>query len=242
METTFIDIESIQNKEEFERIKKTAICSICQGLIYQPKQCSKCENCFCKHCIDEWLKRNSTCPFRCPNATFKESRLIKNLLEKLNIKCPFGCDDIINYLDIDKHKQECIKTSFKQKCIDYEKKIKEFDDKTKQLEKKNKELEDKIKSFENKNSDTASKNKIQELENTIKNLEKQLQSNSNNNFPSQLKKWQKKSTLHNHPLILCTTKRANSWFCDNCHKFFDNSHYSYLCTLCDFDLCEKCFK
>ena len=212
MEKISIDIESIQNKDEFERVKENAICSICQGLVYQPKQCQVCENSFCKMCIDEWLKKKNNCPFRCKNPRFRESRVIKNLLEKLKIKCPFGCDDIIQYGDLDSHKGTCINTSYKQKCTDYEKKIKE-------LENKNKELEIKIKSLENQNN-----------------------SNSNNNYSSKLKRWQKMSNLHNHPLIFCTTKRADSWFCDNCKKFFDNSHYSYLCTLCDFDLCENCFK
>jgi hypothetical protein len=229
MERMYIDIESIQNKDQFELIKENVVCSICQGLIYHPQQCQKCEHNFCNDCIKLWLRNHNTCPFRCQNPTFKESRLMKNLLEKLNFKCPLGCDDIINYDDIDKHKQVCYKTSYKQKCIDYENKIKE-------LENKNKELENKIKDYEKKNLNITSNNKIKELENIIKDLKKQI------NIPSNLKSWQKKSTLHNHPLIFCTTKRSTSWFCDICKKFFDNDHYSYLCTLCDFDICENCFK
>ena len=197
----FIDVDSIINKENYEPIKSCCFCSICQGLIYKPKKCSKCENCFCSECIDEWVKQRQKCVFNCENPIFEETRIVRNLLSILIIKCPFGWDENIKYDDIEKHYSTCKAISYKEK---YE-----------ALEKKYKLLEEKIKDLEKKNND-----------------------NNNNN----LKSWQKMSLLHPHPLILCTTKRASNWYCDHCQNFYDNSHYSYLCTLCDYDLCENCFQ
>lgn len=38
------------------------ICTICLGLVYEPQECSQCENPFCAICIDEWFQNNEACP------------------------------------------------------------------------------------------------------------------------------------------------------------------------------------
>ena len=30
------------------------VCSVCQDLLKDPKECSKCRNVFCRECIDKW--------------------------------------------------------------------------------------------------------------------------------------------------------------------------------------------
>ena len=74
------------------------ICIICTGVIIEPMQCITCENAYCKECIQSWMKKSTMCPFKCSNITVKEcSRTIKNLLEKLILKCPYSCSDVMEY-------------------------------------------------------------------------------------------------------------------------------------------------
>jgi len=58
------------------------------GILFDPKSCEICENSFCGHCIVEWLRRSSECPFKCFNASFKDSgRVLKTFLNKLILSC-----------------------------------------------------------------------------------------------------------------------------------------------------------
>ena len=49
------------------------------------------------------------------------------------------------------------------------------------------------------------------------------------------------SSLHNHPIEILQ-RFMNSWFCDCCHKTFNEKIPSYHCSLCDFDVCYNCVK
>ena len=53
------------------------------------------------------------------------------------------------------------------------------------------------------------------------------------NFPILIK-------THEHPLILCSTKRAEGWSCDECSSSFKSYQPSFYCTFCDYDLCQNC--
>ena len=53
------------------------------------------------------------------------------------------------------------------------------------------------------------------------------------NFPILIK-------THEHPLILCSTKRAEGWSCDVCSSSFKSYQPSFYCTFCDYDLCKNC--
>ena len=61
---------------------------------------------------------------------------------------------------------------------------------------------------------------------------------SNNNF-----NWQQKYINHKH--LLTFVKRTNknfSWRCNNCYNVKMSENPSYYCSLCDYDICEDCFK
>ena len=55
-----------------------------------------------------------------------------------------------------------------------------------------------------------------------------------------------KSKYHQHDLIYCRSSRNfinyNTWICNKCDKEFENNIWSFICTFCDFDLCDKCAK
>lgn len=105
----FIDISDVVNLHSFENIKQFAVCSICTGILINPVQCVSCENCFCKSCISDWLSKSKSCPFKCKHTSFKESRLIKSLLEPLIVKCPNDCNAEVKYEDLQAHEQTCPK-------------------------------------------------------------------------------------------------------------------------------------
>ena len=48
---------------------------------------------------------------------------------------------------------------------------------------------------------------------------------------------QKILTSHPHALTKSLTPDRPGWKCDHCDKDFNNSDYSFYCTLCDFDFC-----
>lgn len=103
-----IDKEHISNKDVIQSMKDEISCSICIGVVIDPLTCSKCENNFCKVCINQWQKSNNKCPFRCSPLSFNPpTRLLKNMLSNLEIICPNDCGDIINYNKLKDHLMVC---------------------------------------------------------------------------------------------------------------------------------------
>ena len=110
----YLEQDNLVNKEVFESITDIATCSICTGIVFQPLQCNKCENCFCKSCIAIWKQKDTLCPFKCSDSEFKDpSRIIKNMLSKLIFNCPFNCDKKINYDDLALHESKCVSETVK---------------------------------------------------------------------------------------------------------------------------------
>ncbi len=133
----------------YKSIEDEIICSICSDIKKDPVMCSKCQNSFCKLCIEQWKKKSKICPFKCSNPIYSSIRLIKNLTSKLHLKCPNGCDEKIPYDNLKKHlEKECKKIDYKLK---YEKLLSDFDSlnlKYNDLEKKYSELQKKLEEYE----------------------------------------------------------------------------------------------
>jgi hypothetical protein len=106
----FLDTQNIINQEFFYTVKELLTCIICKGVILDPKQCQTCENTFCNMCISKWMLKSKTCPYKCSTLAIKNcTRAIRNLLDKLIIKCPFDCNNEIqfNYDTLLKHLKTC---------------------------------------------------------------------------------------------------------------------------------------
>jgi len=95
-------------------IDEELICSICSGVLEDPKQAPSCEHAFCAECIMEWLRRRQTCPVdRIPvsiNELKPVPRITKNLLARLEIKCDneqFGCQNVVKLDLLPMHLKEC---------------------------------------------------------------------------------------------------------------------------------------
>ena len=156
----YIDSNSIVNTNIFETISHCAICSICTGIINEPQQCLSCDNCFCKRCINDWQQKSKTCPLKCSNPTFKDSRIVRGMLAKLVFTCPFEkCKLEIPYEEILLHEEKCegrlcecptcgteIPKS-QLKTLQRDKKIESMLKEIEELKAKNKDLENTIKKF-----------------------------------------------------------------------------------------------
>ena len=216
-----IDKSDIINKEEFKVIESLITCPICCEVIYEPFQCENCENCFCKDCINNWSKKSKTCPFKCENAIYKESKLAKRILGILKVKCKNGCGEIINYSDIPDHYDiKCSKIDFKKKYFELKKKY--------DLLEKSFITNSSLKSSNNINNNSINIINNNENNNNIDRSNEEI--NSQLNF---------KSKYHIHKLCLVKTERLG-WQCDICKRELSSEVKSYSCTLCDFDLCQDC--
>ena len=209
----YIDPDLVINKNIFKSIESYSVCSICNGIIIKPIQCLECENVFCQSCIDEWKKKTgeNSCPFRCHNPTFKNSRTIKNILENLKFKCKNGCKTEISYIDLEEHYQEkCpnTKIDFREKYYKYKKKYEEL------LKKYN------------------------DLENKIHN--KKINGNIGINNQNLVRSNIFKTKYHIHCLY-DKTDHDTDWICDICkNEYNKKTEGRFRCQNCDFDICLKC--
>jgi len=138
----FIDSSNIINQKDFDDLRNVALCTICQGIVIEPIQCSICEHCYCKFCLEKWIKQNPKCPFRCEKSEFLEHHKIKTDLNILKFKCYNGCDYEIPYKELNEHYlRKCKKIDFKSKYLELKsnflrlkKKYDEFNYKPKNIE------------------------------------------------------------------------------------------------------------
>lgn len=93
-----------------EKIDEELQCSICTLVLENPIK-TRCENSFCNTCIYTWLLVNPFCPVDGqPLQTadlMHPSRMLRNLLIKLRIKCDFrkyieiwNCSENVSLIDI----------------------------------------------------------------------------------------------------------------------------------------------
>ena len=190
IKTMFLDTSLLVNPEKFEGIEKDITCPICQGIINDPYFCNKCQNNFCKKCINKWNYNNSKCPFRCPNPQYVENKfLVRIFSELLKFKCQKGCEKIISYKDIPTHFENCKNENFKEKYFecatkveilkvqlenynDIENELNETKNELEQANERNTELENELEEIKEEKGDWE--NRIDELNENIENLECQL--------------------------------------------------------------------
>jgi hypothetical protein len=87
-------------------------CSIDGSVPLNPVMCKKCENIFCKDCIDTWKQKSSACPMRCQpmELVSTDKSIIKQQLLKIKLWCPNkdkGCTEKVLINDLQKHEKLC---------------------------------------------------------------------------------------------------------------------------------------
>jgi len=83
------------------------ICFICSNFLIDPILCDECQIIFCSSCILKWTQDSSgICPKGCKFKQRSISKVIRNLLNKIKLKCKNmvnGCKEILNYDDYFNH-------------------------------------------------------------------------------------------------------------------------------------------
>ena len=103
----YINDNSIVKNELYYELKDDIICPLCQCLMIEPMVCSKCQNTYCKKCIEDWKKKSNACPNRC-TSEFNKVIEKKNYITKMKFKCVKGCGEEIKFKDLEEHyKNNC---------------------------------------------------------------------------------------------------------------------------------------
>ena len=76
----YINEETVVKNEIYSAFKDDVTCPICSKLLINPMMCMRCQNVYCKKCIEAWNKKDNKCPNRCENPDYHKS------LEKSNIQ------------------------------------------------------------------------------------------------------------------------------------------------------------
>ena len=140
----YVNNDTVIDNEMFKIFKPSVTCPLCKNIFIKPVM-SKCQNVYCKNCIDNWSKNNTKCPNNCCEEPEYQNCIFKNeILSQLKFYC-VGCGKELAYNEAENHHNSCCpnKTSAD---MDKSKKKKKFDliklspDEVKKLTDKGKEL------------------------------------------------------------------------------------------------------
>ena len=99
-------MKTIVEDDIFNLFKDSILCCICKSILINPMMCIKCQNSYCKKCIDKWKEENKKCPNDCKEAEYQECKMKNDILFKLKITC-VGCGKEINYNEAQQHHDSC---------------------------------------------------------------------------------------------------------------------------------------
>ena len=86
------------------------ICGICLSFVTNPLECATCSTIFCRRCIFDYTLYSNHCPNRCKNQFKPVNRILKNMINSVQVNCIFfhkGCKEMLNYENYDKHIENC---------------------------------------------------------------------------------------------------------------------------------------
>ncbi|CAF3735542.1 unnamed protein product, partial [Adineta steineri] len=86
---------SYMNEDEIDDELK---CIICHQPFHEPVTSVKCHHTFCKECITNWMRQESSCPVcrihsNREDYQLNQSRVLRNQLDRLNVRCD-ACHEI----------------------------------------------------------------------------------------------------------------------------------------------------
>ncbi|XP_064553812.1 E3 ubiquitin-protein ligase NRDP1-like [Drosophila montana] len=95
-------------------VDEELLCPICADVLEEPMQSSSCEHAFCRYCIEKWIQEKQICPVDrsdlLPIHLVPVSRLMRNMLGRLKIKCSFadnGCTALMPLGEYRNHVANC---------------------------------------------------------------------------------------------------------------------------------------
>ncbi|EDW73030.2 uncharacterized protein Dwil_GK16866 [Drosophila willistoni] len=95
-------------------VDEELICPICTEVLEDPMQSSSCEHAYCRVCIQKWIIEKQICPVDrtelLSGQLVPASRLMRNMLARLRIKCVFaenGCEQLLQLDEFRRHVDTC---------------------------------------------------------------------------------------------------------------------------------------
>ena len=108
---TTIDPKQIIKNDKHTVLVDYILCSECNFIFSDPKECSVCKVTYCSSCIGTEITKSKylklKCPKLCSNASFSVPNFVINLLSKLEFNCLRGCGKLISYDDYLRHNNSC---------------------------------------------------------------------------------------------------------------------------------------
>lgn len=98
----YMNKQYVVKSEYYKAVEDSVNCLICMDIIIDPIMCMKCQNVYCKKCIENWDRVNKICPIKCPSANYQKCRVKAEILNKLKFECK-KCNNIIDYENMSKH-------------------------------------------------------------------------------------------------------------------------------------------
>lgn len=109
-EKTEIPLDRVINAQENKKFLQRLVCSICLNILWKPVSCTNCQSHFCEDCITQCVTSTNTCPNRCPYVKANPHHIVLDLLSVLQVMCENkqkGCDENIDYEQLEKHPADC---------------------------------------------------------------------------------------------------------------------------------------
>ena len=107
-----IDRSQVLNQREEEL--NQFICGICLYVIIDPMQTKCCRQIYCRHCIQDWIRVNDSCPndgkLLSEDGVWQVPRLMLNLLNNIEVKCSYceeGCNQVVRVETLAQHLRVC---------------------------------------------------------------------------------------------------------------------------------------
>ena len=111
----YINDNTIIKNDTFESFSELIYCQICFCLMIDPVMCFKCQNNYCKNCIESWKEKSDICPNQCKNPIFINVIEKNRVITKMKFKCIKGCGAEILFDDIKYHYSSNCLENIKQK-------------------------------------------------------------------------------------------------------------------------------
>lgn len=90
----YLPVTSVVSKNVLTSTSTYVICILCKGIICKPLQCLQCSKCYCKLCLNTYIKHNNyNTPCGCNTSMIPPSTFIIEMLSKFSFTCPYNCND-----------------------------------------------------------------------------------------------------------------------------------------------------
>jgi hypothetical protein len=117
----YVNEDTIVKSEIYDLFSESIICPLCSTLMIDQVMCLKCQNIYCKKCIEAWKTKGGGCPNNCKDAIFNDVIEKNNNLTKFKFNCIKGCGEEIPFKEIEKHySSDCLSKKKNVKAIDKE--------------------------------------------------------------------------------------------------------------------------